>query len=123
MESTPKTDDDRRRQNRVTLIGPALITSRSRPERALTAVLDNANRLGAGLHARESLEMNDVVSVTIAFLDQEGDEQQEKLTGTVAWVKPWERGYLIGVVWDQIATKERNRWLFSYLNDTLKETA
>ena len=123
MESTPKTDDDRRRQNRVTLIGPALITSRSRPERALTAVLDNANRLGAGLHARESLEMNDMVSVTIAFLDQEGDEQQEKLTGTVAWVKPWERGYLIGVVWDQIVTKERNRWLFSYLNDTLKETA
>ena len=123
MESTPKTDDDRRRQNRVTLIGPALITSRSRPERALTAVLDNANRLGAGLHARESLEMNDGVSVTIAFLDQEGDEQQEKLTGTVAWVKPWERGYLIGVVWDQIVTKERNRWLFSYLNDTLKETA
>jgi hypothetical protein len=123
MESTPKRDDDRRRQNRVTLIGPALITSRSRPELALTSVLDNANRLGAGLHARESLEMNDVVSVTIAFLDQEGDEQQEKLTGTVAWVKPWERGYLIGVVWDQIVTKERNRWLFSYLNDTLKETA
>jgi hypothetical protein len=122
METTPKSDE-RRRQNRVTLVGPALITSRNRPERVLTAVLDNANRLGAGLHARESLDINDVVSVTIAFLDQEGDEQQEKLTGTVAWVKPWERGYLIGVVWDQIVTKERNRWLFSYLNETLKETA
>jgi hypothetical protein len=122
MESIRK-PDDRRRQNRVTLVGPALITSRNRPERPLTAVLDNANRLGVGLHARESLEINDVVSVTIAFLDQEGDEQQEKLSGTVAWVKLWERGYLIGVVWDQIVTKERNRWLFSYLNDTLKETA
>ena len=122
MESTPKSDE-RRRQSRVTLVGPALITSRSRHERVLTAVLDNANRLGAGLHARESLDINDVVSVTIAFLDQDGDEQQEKLTGTVAWVKPWERGYLIGVVWDQIVTKERNRWLFSYLNETLKETA
>jgi peptide deformylase len=63
------------------------------------------------------------VSVSIAFLDQEGDEQQEKLTGTVAWVKPWEKGYLIGVVWDVMITQEQNRWLFSYLNETLKETA
>lgn len=119
----PQPRDERRRQNRVTLVGPALITCRSRPERVLTAVLDNANRLGVGLHAREALDIHDVVSVTVAFLDQEGDEQQEKLTGTVAWVKPWEKGYLIGVVWDQIITKERNRWLFSYLNETLKETA
>ncbi|MER3424421.1 MAG: hypothetical protein C4293_15590, partial [Nitrospiraceae bacterium] len=78
---------------------------------------------GAGLHAKEPLQVNDVVDVAIAFLDQEGDEQQEKLTGTVAWVKPWEKGYLIGVVWDQMVTKERNRWLYSYLNETLKEIA
>jgi hypothetical protein len=121
METTKS--DERRRQDRVTLIGPALITSRRREDRPLTAVLDNANRLGAGLHAREPLEVNDSVSVSIAFLDQEGDEQQEKLTATVAWVKPWEKGFLIGVVWDQMVTKERNRWLYSYLNDTLKETA
>lgn len=122
MESISKRDD-RRRQSRVTLVGPALITAHSRGDRALTAVLDNANRLGAGLHAKEPLQVNDVVDVAIAFLDQEGDEQQEKLTGTVAWVKPWEKGYLIGVVWDQMVTKERNRWLYSYLNETLKEIA
>jgi hypothetical protein len=115
--------DDRRRQRRVTLVGPALITAASRSGRALSAVLDNANRLGAGFHAREQLQVNDTVSVSIAFLDQEGDEQQEKLTGTVAWVKPWEKGYLIGVVWDVMITQEQNRWLFSYLNETLKETA
>lgn len=122
MERTKKTDD-RRRQRRVTLVGPAFITSASRSGRALSAVLDNANKLGAGFHAREQLQVNEPVSISIAFLDQEGDEQQEKLTGTVAWVRPWEKGYLIGVVWDQIITKERNRWLYSYLNETLKETA
>jgi hypothetical protein len=122
MEPTAK-PDDRRRQKRVTLIGPALISSLRRPDHPLTAVLDNANRLGAGLHAREPLEIHDTVSVSIAFLDQEGDEQQEKLSGTVAWVKPWEKGYLIGVVWDQMVTKERHRWLHSYLNETLKEMA
>jgi hypothetical protein len=125
MGQTTKTTkaDDRRRQRRVTLVGPAMITAASRSGRALSAVLDNANRLGAGFHAREQLQVNDTVSVSIAFLDQEGDEQQEKLTGTVAWVKPWEKGFLIGVVWDQMITKELNRWLYSYLNETLKETA
>jgi peptide deformylase len=115
--------DDRRRQNRVTLVGPALIVSQRRADRSLTAVVDNANRLGVGLHAKEPLEINDAVSVSMAFLDQEGDEQQEKLTGTVAWVKPWEKGFLIGVVWEHMITKERNRWLYSFLNETLKESA
>lgn len=115
--------DDRRRYSRVTLTGPALIVPRSRPDRSLTAVLNNANRIGAGFHAKEPLTVNEAVTVSIAFLDQEGDEQQEKLDGSVAWVKPWERGYLIGIVWDQIVTREKNRWLYSYLNETLKETA
>ena len=114
--------DDRRRCGRVTLVGPALVSSASRPDRPLTAVLDNANRIGAGLHAKESLKLGDTVAVTIAFLDHDGDEQQEKLSATVAWVKPWERGYLIGVVWEQAVTKDRNRWLYAYITETLKET-
>jgi len=115
--------DDRRRHGRVTLVGPALMSSASRRDKPLTAVVDNANRIGAGLHAKDTLPVNDKVSVTIAFLDHRGQEQQEKLPGTVAWVKTWERGYLIGVVWDQPVTKERNRWLSAYLNETLKESA
>jgi PilZ domain len=121
MESVKR--DDRRRCGRVTLVGPALVSAPSRPDRPFTAVLDNANRIGAGLHAKESLGIGETISVTIAFLDHDGDEQQEKLNGTVAWVKPWERGFLIGVVWDQTVTKERNRWLYAYLNETLQETA
>jgi hypothetical protein len=38
-------------------------------------------------------------------------------------VKPWEKGYLIGVVFDEVVTKEKNRFLHSYLEETLKETA
>jgi hypothetical protein len=93
------------------------------PGRALTAVLDNANRLGAGLHAKEPVEVNEAVTVTFAFLDQHGKEQQEKVPGRVAWIKPWEKGFLIGVVWDQIVTSEKNPWLFLYLDEMLKETA
>ena len=115
--------DDRRRFVRATLIGSVLITPRGGPERALTAVLDNANRIGAGLHARTPLDVNAAVTVTIAFLDQDGEEQQEKLSGTVVWVKPWEKGFLIGVVWDEVVTREKHRWLYSYLDETLKETA
>jgi hypothetical protein len=115
--------DERRRHRRITLVGPALMTAASRPDRVLSAVLDNANRIGAGLHAKETMKANEAVSVTIAFLDHDGKEQQEKLAGHVAWVKPWERGYLIGVVWEQTVTMERNRWLYAYLNETLEETA
>jgi len=98
----PGKSDDRRRQLRTTLIGSALIARGRGTGRALTAVLDNANRLGAGLHAKEPVEVNEAVTVTFAFLDQHGREQQEKVSGRVAWVKPWEKGFLIGVVWDQM---------------------
>ena len=117
------TTDERRRYVRATLVGAALIVRRGKTERVLTAVLDNANRIGAGLHAKEALEVSEPVTVSFAFLDQKKDEQQEKLSGTVAWVKPWEKGYLIGVVWEQIVTKEKNPWLHAYLDETLKQTA
>jgi len=119
----PGKSDDRRRHLRTTLIGSALISRGRSAGRALTAVLDNANRLGAGLHAKEPVEVHEAVMVTFAFLDQHGKEQQEKVSGRVAWVKPWEKGFLIGVVWDQIVTSEKNPWLFLYLDEMLKETA
>jgi hypothetical protein len=114
--------DERRRHLRITLVGAALFAPRSNA-RAMTAVVDNANRMGAGLHARESLPIHEPVTVSIAFLDQHGKAQQEKLPGTVAWVKPWEKGFLIGVVWDEVVTKEKNRYLAAYLEESLKETA
>ena len=113
--------DDRRRYARITLVGSALITPAGNPKRAFAAVLDNANRLGAGFHGKGSLDSQETVTVSLAFLDHGGKEQQEKLSGRVAWVKPWEKGHLIGVVWDQIVTKDKNPWLFSYLDETLKE--
>jgi hypothetical protein len=86
----------------------------------VTAVLDNVNRIGAGLHTKANLAPKDDVVVVLAFLDQQGQEQQEKLGGTVTWVKSWEKGYLIGVVWDEVVTVEKNRWLYYYLEETLK---
>lgn len=117
----PGRTDDRRRHARITLIGSALITPGNNSKRAFAAVLDNANRLGGGFHGKGALDSNENVIVSLAFLDHGGKEQQEKLSGRVAWVKSWEKGYLIGVVWDQIVTKEKNPWLFSYLDETLKE--
>jgi hypothetical protein len=117
------TTDDRRRSVRVRLTGAALIARQIGRDGAVSAVLDNVNRIGAGLHAKQQLKANEAVTVSLAFLDQNGDEQQEKLAGKVAWTKPWEKGYLIGVVWDHIVTKETNRWLYLYLDETLKETA
>ena len=90
--------------------------------KAITAVLDNVNRVGAGLHAKERLSIGEKVTVSLAFLDSEQAEQQEKLDGTVAWVKPWEKGFLIGVTWDEVVTKEKNRWLYYYLDETIKST-
>ena len=84
-------------------------------------MLDNVNKVGAGLHMKERLAANEKVTVSLAFLDSDRVEQQEKLEGTVAWIKPWEKkGFLIGVVWDELVTKEQNRWLYYYLEETLK---
>ncbi len=112
---------ERRRFVRATLVGSALISPRS-GSRGITAVLDNVNKIGAGLHTKERMAISEGVTVSLAFLDSDQAEQQEKLDGTVAWVKPWEKGFLIGVVWDELVTKEKNRWLYYYLEETLKST-
>lgn len=112
---------DRRKYVRATLVGSALVSPKS-GSKAFTAVLDNVNKIGAGLHAKEKLPANEKVTVSLAFLDPDRVEQQEKLSGTVAWAKPWEKGYLIGVVWDELVTKEKNRWLYYYLEETLRST-
>ncbi|MEQ1562573.1 MAG: hypothetical protein ABL935_04165, partial [Nitrospiraceae bacterium] len=62
------------------------------------------------------------VMVSLAFLDSDRAEQMERLDGKVAWVKPWEKGFLIGVVWDELVTKEKNRWLYYYLEETVRSS-
>ncbi|GIW53677.1 MAG: hypothetical protein KatS3mg082_0081 [Nitrospiraceae bacterium] len=114
------TPNERRKYVRATLVGSAHIMPRS-GGKGVTAVLDNVNKIGAGLHAKEKLPVNEKVTVSLAFLDPDRVEQQERLAGSVAWVKPWEKGFLIGVVWDELVTKEKNRWLYYYLEETLKE--
>jgi PilZ domain len=114
--------NERRRLVRATLVGSALVSPKS-GAKAITAVLDNVNRVGAGLHAKEKLVMAEKVTVSLAFLDAERAEQQEKLDGTVAWVKHWEKGFLIGVVWDEVVTKEKNKWLYYYLEETIKSSS
>jgi hypothetical protein len=113
---------ERRRAVRVTLIGPARFGSRER-QHAISAVLDNANRAGAGFRAKETFGVHEPVTVCFAFLDQDGSDKQEKLAGRIAWSKAWEKGFLIGVVWDQLVAKERNPWLSVYLDHTLQQTA
>ena len=111
---------ERRKFVRATLVGSALVSPKS-GGRACTAVLDNVNKIGAGLHTKDRFPSNEKVTVSLAFLDSDRVEQQEKLNGTVAWVRPWEKkGFLIGVVWDELVTKEKNRWLYYYLEETLK---
>jgi hypothetical protein len=111
--------NERRKLVRATLVGSALVSPKA-AGKAITAVLDNVNRVGAGLHAKDKLTRGEKVTVSLAFLDSDRVDQQEKLDGTVAWVKTWEKGYLIGVVWDEVVTKEKNKWLFYYLDETIK---
>lgn len=115
-------NQERRRAVRITLIGAARVGSRT-TQRAVSAVLDNANRAGAGFHAKEPLVANEPVTVCFAFLDQNGVDHQEKLPGRVAWVKPWEKGHLIGVVWDHLVGKDTSPWLASFLEYSLQQTA
>ena len=110
---------ERRKFVRAMLVGSALVAPKS-GGRAATAVLDNVNKIGAGLRTKERFPANEKVTVSLAFLDADGVEQQERLDGTVAWTRDWEKGFLIGVVWDDVVTPEKNRWLYYYLEETLK---
>ena len=112
---------ERRKYVRATLVGSALV-SPQHGAKGFTAVLNNVNKIGAGLHSKETLPIGAKITVSLAFLDPDRVEQQEKLSATVAWAKPWEKGMLLGVVWDDLVTKEKNRWLYYYLEETLKST-
>ncbi|MGC3974198.1 MAG: PilZ domain-containing protein [Nitrospira sp.] len=112
---------ERRKYVRATLIGSALVSPQN-GAKGFTAVLNNVNKIGAGLHSKETLPIGSKIMVSLAFLDPDRVEQQEKLSATVAWAKPWEKGMLLGVVWDDLVTKEKNRWLYYYLEETLKST-
>ena len=46
--------NERRKFVRATLVGSALVSPKS-GAKAITAVLDNVNRVGAGLHTKEKL--------------------------------------------------------------------
>lgn len=113
--------NERRKYVRATLIGSALVSPQN-GAKGFTAVLNNVNKIGAGLHSKETLPIGAKITVSLAFLDPDRVEQQEKLSATVAWAKPWEKGMLLGVVWDDLVTKEKNRWLYYYLEETLKST-
>lgn len=123
MEETAYKGSERRRLPRIQLTGAALLASRREPGRAFTAVLDNVNRLGAGFQAKESLTPGEPVTVSLAFLNQQGDDEKETLVGRIAWAKPGERGFLMGVVWDRAVAKTANPFLASYLEDTLKDAS
>lgn len=110
---------ERRQFVRATLVGSALISPKN-GGKATTAVLDNVNRVGAGLRTKEKLPVAQAVTVSLAFLDADRAEQMERLAGKVAWIKPWEKGFLVGVVWDDLVTKEKNRWLSYYLEEAVK---
>jgi hypothetical protein len=113
---------ERRRAVRITLIGPARFGSRE-SQRAISAVLDNANRAGAGFRAKETFDVQEPVTVCFAFLDQNGSDKQEKLAGRIAWSKAWEKGFLIGVVWDHAVEREKNPWLATYLEQVMPQPA
>lgn len=113
---------ERRRMPRVQLTGAALVASRRDPGRAFMAVLDNVNRMGAGFQAKEALEPGEAVSVSLAFVSPRDEDEKETLAGRVAWVRSWERGFLMGVIWDGLVSRAANPRLSAYLDDTLRDT-
>ena len=68
VESKSK-QDERRRHVRATLIGPARFGSKAKSEHAVSAVLDNANQIGAGFHAKEPLGIKAVMKFTALLVE------------------------------------------------------
>ena len=90
----------------------------------LTVVLHNANRFGAGFSTDKRIPINDPVTVTMAFSDRNGAKGVETLLGKVRWVRnhaeKGAKGYLLGITWDSVPTKESNPCLYDYLDIPLR---
>ena len=83
----------------------------------------DANRIGAGFRTTTRVPLNNPVTITMAFSSKERGKGEETLSGRVQWVRDYNqkntKGFLVGVTWDTIPTKETNPWLHDYLNITL----
>ena len=112
---------ERRRLPRIELTGAALLASQRDPRQAFTAVLDNINRMGAGFHSKEPLGPSEPVTVTLVFLNQAGEEEKERVSGKIAWARDYERGVLLGVMWDEPVTRASCPRLGAYLDETGKD--
>jgi hypothetical protein len=106
---------EKRNARRVTLTGTTLIIPGS-GGRAVTAVVTNVSKTGAGLRVPEAIPPNEAVTVTMAFLDQAGTPTQEKLAGVVAWMAPSPKGFLLGITWDQAIDPETHPALAVYVD-------
>ncbi len=88
------------------------------------AMLQNANRSGAGFRTSTRIPLHNPVTVTMAFSHRDGKKGQETMAGKVAWVRDdqskGKKGFLFGVAWDDIPTKATNPWLYDYLDFTLR---
>lgn len=83
--------NERRRYVRATLVGSALVSPQS-GAKGFTAVLHNVNKVGAGLHAKETLPVGERITVSLAFLDPDRVEQQENSTPRSRGSNPGRRG-------------------------------
>ena len=90
----------------------------------LAAVLHNANRVGAGFETTKPLSVNDYVTIKMAFSDKHGGKAEEELGGRVQWVRSHTskgtKGFLLGITWGFMPTKETTPLLYDYLDITLR---
>lgn len=90
----------------------------------LAAVLHNANRTGAGFETMKPLSLKDSVIIKMAFLDKYGGKGEEALGGRVQWVRnhtsKGTKGFLLGITWDSMPTKETTPLLYDYLDITIR---
>jgi hypothetical protein len=62
-------------------------------------VVTNVSSTGAGLRVPDPIPTDETVTVTMVFLDAVGVLAKETRPGTVAWIAPSPKGFLMGVRW------------------------
>ena len=76
QSSSAESVSERRKYVRATLVGSALVSPQS-GAKGFTAVLNNVNKIGAGLHSKETLPIGAKITVSLASLNRPAVQQQE----------------------------------------------
>ncbi len=104
-----------RRSKRFPIFAIAEIVPAGEEEKeTVSTMVDNISQHGIGLYSFSPLEKGTKVALRIKFINKDGSEKEDSLSGKIVWSMRYHDLYLIGIAFDNELSPQTNPSLYEY---------